>query len=77
MKRTLVLAILSPLLMCGCGDTVRAYLGTSTPTPTPPPTPVPKEATNNNPSNSGNWLFKDYQNPLDSHLKKKKATPKP
>jgi hypothetical protein len=71
MKPTLVLAILFPLLLCGCGDTVRAYLGTNT-TPTPVPTPTPAPVAKATPS-KGNWMWKDYQNPLDA--KKKKPTP--
>jgi hypothetical protein len=70
MKRTLVLAILSPLLLSGCGgDTVRAYLGSSTPTPTPVPTPSPNAKATPGP---GNWMWKDYQNPLDASKNKKK-----
>jgi hypothetical protein len=66
MKRTLVLALFCPLLLSGCGgDTVRAYLGS--PTPTPAPTPVAKAS-----PTPGNWMWKDYQNPLDAHKSKKK-----
>jgi hypothetical protein len=69
MKRTLVLSILSPLLLGGCGDTVRTYLGTSTPTPVPPPTPAPVAKASPTP---GSWMWKDYQNPLDASKKKTK-----
>jgi hypothetical protein len=72
MKPALVLALLTPLLLCGCGgDTVRAFLGdTVTPVPaTPAPTPVAKAT-----PAPGNWMWKDYQNPLDAHKTKKKPT---
>lgn len=68
MKRTLVLALLSPLLLGGCGgDTVRAFLG-SNPTPAPAPTPVANAKASPTP---GNWMWKDYKNPLDPQKKKK------
>ncbi|HET6406265.1 MAG TPA: hypothetical protein VFG14_00150 [Chthoniobacteraceae bacterium] len=75
MKRALVLALLTPMVFCGCGDTVRAYLGTGTPvpaTPVPAPTPVAKGKASPTP---GNWMWKDYQNPLDSHKQPKKKKP--
>ena len=69
MKSALVLALLTPLVFCGCGgDTVRAYLGTNTP---PPATPVPTPVAKASPA-PGNWMWKDYKNPLDAHKEKGK-----
>jgi hypothetical protein len=72
MKPALVLALVIPFLFSGCGgDTVRAFLGdTITPAPaTPTPAPVQKAKASPTP---GNWMWKDYQNPLDAHKKKPK-----
>jgi hypothetical protein len=72
MKPALVLAILTPIFFSGCGgDTVRAFLGdTVTPTPVPP-TPAPAAKAKASPT-PGNWMWKDYQNPLDASRKKPK-----
>jgi hypothetical protein len=67
MKRTLALVILPSLFLCGCGDTVRTYLGTATPTPVPTPAPVAKAT-----PAKGDWMWKDYKNPLDAQKQKKK-----
>lgn len=69
MKRTLVLALLPSLFLCGCGDTVRTFLGSATPTPIPAATPAPKAKPT---PAQGNWMWKDYKNPLDAHKDKNK-----
>jgi len=74
MKRALVLALLTPVVLSGCGgDTVRAYLGdNSTPVPVATPTPNPATATAKAKATpaQANWMWKDYQNPLDASKKK-------
>jgi hypothetical protein len=58
MKRFAILLIAASLLT-GCGDAGSAIFGKPTPEPTPEPPPT--KAT----PKPGDWMWKDYKNPLE------------